>query len=76
MSVAKHQTYASGNAATWANESFQIANQEIYATSGPTDGGPPTILPRGYAQSESGIAQDQLEKAGVRLAMLLNAALR
>lgn len=66
-----------GTAADWANESFCVAGREIYAKlpgSGGTDA--PVILPASYAQIESATAKLQVERAGARLAWVLNAALR
>lgn len=76
MSVAKHRSWQSGTAANWANESFQISNNEIYSMPGTNDISAPVILPRNYTERESGVVQEQLEKAGVRLAMVLNRALQ
>lgn len=58
----------------WANETFGIGQSSVYAAAlshGPTDA--PVILPSDYAATQSGIVKTQLEKAGVRLAGLLNA---
>lgn len=66
-----------GNAADWANESWRIAKAEIYAQL-PGSGGTqePIILPDTYSASKSEVARVQLEKAGERLAWLLNEVLR
>ena len=71
---AKWQT---GGAANWANESWRIAGAEIYVKL-PASGGTnaPVILPADYASAERPIVSAQLEKAGVRLAWVLNSALR
>jgi S1/P1 Nuclease len=57
----------------WANESFQIAAQEIYAKL-PLTG--PVRLPRDYTSRERAIVRLQLARAGFRLAMALNAIYR
>lgn len=64
-------------AASWANETWRVASAEIYAKL-PGSGGTAAsvILPATYAASEKATVSSQLEKAGVRLAWLLNAALR
>jgi hypothetical protein len=49
----------------WTNESFHLAESEIYARL-------PDRLPENYAQKESDIARQQLAKAGIRLAAILN----
>jgi hypothetical protein len=55
----------------------RAASPEIYGKL-PGAGGTaaPIILPADYAQEESGLAKLQIEKAGVRLAGVLNAAFR
>jgi hypothetical protein len=66
-----------GNGLDWAIESFRIASREIYgglSGAGGTDA--PIILPPDYTASESALVRQQLEKAGVRLAWVLNEALR
>jgi hypothetical protein len=58
----------------WADESFGIAQTRVYVgalSHGPTD--VPVILSSDYAADQSDVASIQLEKAGVRLAGLLNA---
>jgi hypothetical protein len=65
--------WSQGSAVDWANQSFQIAKTKIYPTlpgSGGTDA--PVILPPDYTQRQAGITRTQLERAGVRLATLLN----
>ncbi len=55
-----------GNPADWANESLRAA-ETIYAGL-PANG----RLPNNYADSQRGLTQDRLAKAGLRLAALLN----
>jgi nuclease S1 len=57
----------------WANESFRVASNEIYAK---LPGGSSVDLPPTYAAAERAIVETQLEKAGVRLAAALNRAFR
>ena len=77
MSLEKHVSWQMGTPADWANESFRLANTEVYgALSSPGATGAPVVLPRDYARRESGVVREQLEKAGVRLAWVLNQALR
>jgi len=67
--------WSRGGPADWANESFTIAKRDIY---GPLRGadreGEMMQLPADYAIRERPLVAEQLEKAGVRLAMVLNAA--
>jgi hypothetical protein len=61
-----------GSAATWATESNEIARRLVY---GEWPHGP-GALPASYEQAALLVVDVQLEKAGVRLAAVLNAALR
>jgi hypothetical protein len=67
-----------GDPQSWALEGFDIARTAVYTlgskpgcTSDPT----PISLPPGYDKAAREIAAIQLEKAGVRLAAVLNRAL-
>jgi hypothetical protein len=61
-----------GKAADWANESYDLARRAIYSQP-PHDG---EVLPVDYASHMLPFVEGQLERAGVRLAALLNAAPR
>jgi hypothetical protein len=63
----------SGTPVDWANESFALAQREIYAPL-PVSGR--ITLPPDYARRESGVARQQLTKAGLRLAAMLNRIFR
>lgn len=66
-----------GSVVDWANQSFHVAKSEIYGKlsgTGSTDA--PIILGPDYARDQRAVAGEQLEKAGVRLAYMLNRALR
>ena len=65
-----------GTAADWANESFRIATQEIYSAPSTANSTAPIILPREYPAIEENIVRAQIEKAGLRLAWVLNRALQ
>ena len=69
--------WQAGDAVDWANDTFHVASAEIYAKL-PGSGGTtaPIMLPNTYAASERAIVVTQLEKAGVRLAWMLNEAFR
>ncbi len=60
-----------GSAADWANESHGVAQQVIYGEL-PHE---PGYLPASYERAALPIVNEQLEKAGVRLAAVLNAIL-
>jgi S1/P1 Nuclease len=61
----------SGSALDWANESYRIAAGLIYKRLAGTDG----VLPISYAADMLPIVNERLQRAGVRLAKILNAAL-
>jgi hypothetical protein len=61
----------SGSALDWANESYRIAAGVIYKGLPRADG----VLPVSYAADMLQIVNEQLKRAGVRLAKVLNAAL-
>jgi hypothetical protein len=54
----------------WANESHALAVKVVYANI-PADG-PPPKLDQGYVNNAASVIGEQLEKAGVRLAMILS----
>jgi hypothetical protein len=67
-----------GNPRSWAEESYEVARQSVY-TLGSSPGcdrdRAPVSLPASYHSAAQTAAAIQLEKAGVRLAVLLNRAL-
>ena len=63
--------WTQGSPVDWANESHSIAVRFIYG-SFPHD---PGRLPDSYQQAALPTVNDRLERAGVRLAMILNRAL-
>ncbi len=65
-----------GTPADWANESFQIALKEAYKKAIMGRDSNAFTLPPDYVKDDSQIAAIQLERAGVRLAMVLNTALK
>jgi S1/P1 Nuclease len=69
--------WSSGGPKDWAMESFEIAGAGAYTLGSKPgcDGGQGAIpLPPGYAEAARKTASIQLEKAGVRLAIVLNHA--
>lgn len=66
-----------GTVVDWVNESFRIAKQDIYAKfSGIGPSSEPIVLLPNYARAQMPVVEIQLEKAGVRLAAVLNAVLQ
>jgi hypothetical protein len=62
-----------GRPADWANETFEVGSRQIYARLPPAG---PVRLPRNYAERERPTVRLQLARAGLRLAMVLNAIYR
>ena len=76
MTPEDEASWGRGAPADWANESFGVAKRVIYAgLSGQGGTEAPIILPRDYAARMRPVTATQLERAGVRLALLLNEAL-
>ena len=75
---AQTRAWSQGSIRDWALETHQIAKRVAYALKaapGCAQGANPADLPPGYAEAADRQALEQLEKAGVRLALLLNRAL-
>jgi hypothetical protein len=73
ITPAERQAWSKGTAVDWANEAHAIARDQIYP---PLRGARSLRLPRDYAWREAPVARLQLARAGVRLAWLLNSALK
>lgn len=74
---ADRTAWRSGKAADWANETFKLAKTKVYpAVAGDGKGKPAITLPTDYRKTNAPIAEEQLERAGVRLAMVLEDALK
>ena len=66
-------SWSKGTPVIWANECWRIAKRDVYADlHGHGGTSAPIILPPDYARKKSVIAAEQLERAGVRLAAILN----
>ena len=77
ITPADKSAWSKGTPVSWANQSWAIAKLDIYADLPGSGGtGAPIVLPPDYAQKKSAIAAEQLERAGVRLAAILNAAFK
>ena len=73
LSPAQRKAWLAGTPAQWATEAHAIARDEIYP---PLMGRHELRLPRDYAYQEAPIARQQLARAGVRLAFVLNNTLK
>ena len=69
FSRAQKKSWQSGTPPAWAFESFLVAEHEIYP---PLQGRDHVVLPRDYPAREAPIVRAQLEKAGLRLAWMLD----
>ncbi len=70
--------WSTGNAASWAQEAFTVAKSTAYQVGSPpgcATGAAPIPLPAGYDAAARTAAALQIERAGVRLAAVLNQAL-
>jgi hypothetical protein len=73
--TAKQRTeWATGTPEQWANESHRLAVEKVYV-SVPADG-PPPKLTRADVVKATPVVTEQVKRAGVRLAAVLNAALK
>jgi hypothetical protein len=69
--------WSHGTTVDWANETFGVAKARVYRGIQSSGGNyAPHVLPSDYALSRRAIVAMQLERAGVRLAALLNQHLR
>ena len=73
LSPAERKAWAAGTPAVWANESHTIARDQIYP---PLMGRRALRLPRDYAWREAPLTRMLLAKAGLRLAFMINTALK
>ncbi len=77
ITPAKRAAWAKGTPADWARESFGIAKASVYtlgSTPGCGTGSAPIAFSSVYQEQAQAAARVQLEKAGVRLATILNRA--
>jgi hypothetical protein len=70
----KKAEWSKGTLADWAWESYRIARDSIYAGLSPGPDRRGNLLPANYYAAKRVIVETQLEKGGIRLAELLNAA--
>jgi hypothetical protein len=72
---AQRVQWSAGNAADWALETFGIAKQHTYGLLPPPDSPNHYELSAAYVADATRVTREQLSKAGVRLAAVLNRAL-
>lgn len=66
--------WAKGTPEDWANESHRVAVEQVYRDV--PEGGAPPKLDAEYVRRSEPVVEAQLERAGVRLAGILNRAMR
>lgn len=75
ITSAQQLQWRQGTTADWAQESFQIAKTEVYGKLPTPQANGSYSLDSGYVSNAEQVVRQQLVKAGVRLAMVLNKAL-
>jgi hypothetical protein len=73
---AQRAKWSSGTPAAWANESFAIAKVDAYGLLPTPTSAHHYTLPKAYVTDAKAVVAEQLSKAGVRLAFVLNNALQ
>ena len=63
-----------GSPEQWANEAHRVAVDKVYTVV--AEGGDPPKLGREYVSNSTPVVAEQLTRAGVRLATVLNTALK
>jgi len=74
ITPSQKKEWVKGNPETWANESHRAAIYVAYKDV-PADGPPPT-LSKAYIDRATPVVAEQIKRAGVRLAQVLNAAMK
>ena len=72
ITPAQAEQWSKGTPEDWANESHRLAIDVVYKDV-PADGDPPK-LDQAYIDRAAPVIDEQLQRAGVRLAMILNRA--
>lgn len=75
VNPAQLQQWSAGGPRDWAQETFQVGQQQAYGKLPKPNANGVYVLSAGYTKAGSQAAATQLTKAGVRLAYLLNDAL-
>lgn len=73
VSPPQRKAWQAGSAAAWATESHLVARERVYPA---MQGRRSLRLPPSYMRDEAAVTRQQLAKAGVRLAWLLNTSLK
>jgi hypothetical protein len=76
ITAAKRARWAAGSAADWAFEAYSTAKAHTYGLLGAANGSGQYELSAVYVADATAVTAEQLSKAGVRLAFVLNRALQ
>jgi hypothetical protein len=72
----RRKSWAKGNVTRWAEESHQVGRKIVYGKLPKPGEGAIVTIDAGYEGTAGPVLRQQLERAGARLAMALNADLR
>ena len=75
ITTAQRTQWSSGSAAEWAQESFEVARTHAYGQLPPASSADHYHLSDQYVLDATSVTAEQLSKAGVRLAYVINEAL-
>jgi hypothetical protein len=77
ITAAEVESWSRGRFDDWAREGYEVARSVVYRYGGPLGcaAGAPTPLSKAYQETASRVAAQQLSRAGIRLAAVLNHAL-
>ena len=75
ITEADRARWASGTPLEWAVETYAVAKQHAYGMLPAASGGSAYQLSQAYVNDATAVTAEQLSKAGVRLALMLNRAL-
>ena len=75
ITMADRARWAGGTPLEWAVETYAVAKQHAYGMLPAASGGSPYQLSQAYVDDATAVTAEQLSKAGVRLAFVLNRAL-
>jgi hypothetical protein len=70
ITIGQRTAWRQGDARTWANQSNRVAANHVYA--GVAAEGPATQLDASYVTKNQRVVDEQLSRAGIRLARILN----
>ena len=78
ITTSQKEEWEQGDPKAWVQQSFELARTDAYSIGSPPgcqQDAAPMALPPGYDAMARGVVTEQLKKAGVRRALLLNRAL-